>query len=616
MQRGLENQNLESKSDAQAEESPRQLAKWVLNLEDILACLPYQTQNTLPHLSDIFYFLATTPENHRPLLPGIYRVNQNIELRLECAVIVRRDQYKRIRIDLFNPYKAQAGSTKASLYEVTTVNCVDLAKKEFAVKPVSKYLVKEIKGDYSKDPALLNRFAATYDMKDDPTQIVSYMTNEANNMRAIGFNKVRGPYFKANTGLTPTLHGFFSMKRVDGMDLFDRIHLKHFATFEKKLELILRCLHAADKQVHQFGKLHLDIKPENIMAVDYATTPIRTRVQLIDCETLHDKEAKVAVNRCGTQVYAAPELANHKIIHPTADVYSLGILSRLIAGDKGVVYFLTDEVSDELLNELYAEIRQHGHIKVLYEVKFQVNPKLMQNFINWQVMATKGSPEDRIAMQTCVEEFEKLYIDFRLSRFPGKESEAKCAAIKTGLELGFQFAKLCRETGTKKLGLRISEVRAFLNKLMNIAVSLQQQQGDAAEFIWVIDDVILFNCKSHEEIRNQIEGISYDLVAALRTWNELVDEIRQLPKNNTLLKDYNIFFNTIKNTPLTLDKLCALIEHINKKHKQMQSRITALKESTREDTVEVVQVEIEDQDDNQRIANSPIQEPEHKKLKM
>ncbi len=576
--------NLEPTNVKAAEEPKKQ--QWHFSIDQVRAHLPGRPQDTLPNLNDIFHFLATTPENNRPLLPGTYQVNENVELILDACVIVRRDRYNRIKLDIFSRHAPVGASFKAGVYDVITVNCVDLNSKNFYVKPNMKNVAKEISKRFDDKPHILDKYSESYDAKDDPSIITMLMTTEVNNMREIGFNKAKGPYFKAFTGKDARIHGFFTMKRIPGSDLFDRIANNEFNSFEKIFEVMLRCLHAADKQVFQHGKLHLDIKPENFICTDYQTNPVRTRVRLIDCETLHDCKATRTTRMIGTRGYSAPELMNHWQIHPTADVYALGMTTRALCNETYARKFLGAEETPELLAQLDRELKTYGCIRIKYLNTANLSADVLQGLTDWHYHATQADPKNRYTNDRCIKSYEEFYIKFRLSLYQEPEAQAKRIAVETGLRHGFQFAQFCRESSVKKLDLQIGGVLAFTIELIKMVNALEASNGDIAEFIMVTDDVILFNCQSYQQLADQINCIYDELDYALRRWNALGQELAQLPNYREYQPEYDLFYETIKNTPLTLDDLDNLTLHILEKEFKMRSSLTPTPTSTPQHNVD------------------------------
>jgi eukaryotic-like serine/threonine-protein kinase len=96
-------------------------------------------------------------------------------------------------------------------------------------------------------------------------------------------------------------------------------------------------LHAAKglAGVHAAGGLHRDIKPENMLLARAADLP-GWRVKLADFGLAgfpHPVTGTMTLGAFGTQGYIAPELFGGAEFHPSADVYSLGIVGvELLVG--------------------------------------------------------------------------------------------------------------------------------------------------------------------------------------------------------------------------------------------------------------------------------------------
>lgn len=549
-------------------EAPKSI--WHLNLSTVRACFPNRPQDTLHDLDDIFDWLATTPLNARPIPPGTYQVSDIVELKLDCYAIVRFDIYDRLKIDLFNTEMAVATSRKAKLADVTTVNCIDPDLKIFEIKPDSKYLAKQTSLSFEKSPAAVEKYAESYDIKDDPSLITYVVTTEVNNMQEVGLNKVKGPYFLATTGSTAGIHGFFTMRKIEGEDLFNRIARDEFKSYEKLFEIMLRCLHAADQQIFQYGKLHLDIKLENFMSSVYRTNPARMRVKMIDGETLHDISATSAKIRIGTHGYIAPELAKHRTITPTTDVYSLGMMMRLICRDVNARYYLCSLITEELITQMETELELYGWIRPNIQLQNLTDTQVSQGLYNWLRTMTLADPALRYSNSQCIEEFEKLYTQFRVSRCQGDMLEEKRKAVSAGIVHGLKFAKYYREASTRELGMKSENFTTYAENLINMIIDAKKAQGCFFEFQVVIDDAQLFGCSNHQHMIDRIVSTVNTLRDALTSWNALSNEISALADNEYLLSEYNLFFEVIRNTPVTLENLHELAKHIMKKEQFMR----------------------------------------------
>jgi eukaryotic-like serine/threonine-protein kinase len=130
---------------------------------------------------------------------------------------------------------------------------------------------------------------------------------------------------------------FFTMERLVGLDLADtmsqgaRLHARRIVHIVSQAA---RGLGAA----HERGVVHRDVKPENLFIVHDASGT--ETVKVLDFGTAWMEGVSRAVGRItargktlGTPEYLAPEQLEGAAPHPTADVYSLGVvLFELFAG--------------------------------------------------------------------------------------------------------------------------------------------------------------------------------------------------------------------------------------------------------------------------------------------
>lgn len=539
------------------DDSSTEIVTWYFILEDFRSALPSDPFKQYPQCNDILHYFASCGVVDKVFLPGTYQINDDTEVEIDCNIIVRQTSHGVIKLDLFNNENPIATTSKSSILEVITVTCLDLENKKFALKPEATRACKSI----IQEPGVEQRLTAN-------------LKNEVSNMRAVESGKARGPYF-ANAG--STMHGFFTMRRINGCDLFSYITGTQFNSYDRCFTLMLRCLHVIDKCFRQKGKQACDIKLENFMVLLNTDYPERLDVVPIDLESVVDSN-----NVNGTVIYtfgyAPPELAQQQIFGLTSDVYQLGIMFRIMLHEKYAIKF-TSSPDKKTIAQIWDKD------KGIHRTKFTDYPDMdvdsYQRIKRLLKNMTAINQNERCDFQTCVQEYEDFYIGYHTSYYPGEENIDTRAAIKNSLQSGFTFARKCREYAQVKLTAEPKTLESFYSDLTGILRELKEVKHYHEDFLSAIDDACLFHCKSVSAILVVIKNIKTDMYNALARWQAMHATLEQTPNNESLLQHYEIHTNEILNTPLTLDALAKLPAVIEKKLNHLNAIRPTLESSSK-----------------------------------
>lgn len=120
---------------------------------------------------------------------------------------------------------------------------------------------------------------------------------------------------------------YLVMELVRGPDLRERA--AHGPLSASHLALIGHDLADGLAYIHHHGIVHRDVKPANILLVDYDSNDSRPRAKLSDfgvAMILGDGQLTGSSESSGTPQYLSPEQAASEPVGPASDVYSLGLV--------------------------------------------------------------------------------------------------------------------------------------------------------------------------------------------------------------------------------------------------------------------------------------------------
>jgi serine/threonine protein kinase len=135
-------------------------------------------------------------------------------------------------------------------------------------------------------------------------------------------------------------HRWFAMELLRGNDLADELAARRTLVPTHALRVAVGVAEGL-QAAHAVGVIHRDLKPENIFLV--RAPDEAERVKVLDFgfawilgagDTVERPRLTTRGGFVGTPEYVAPEQAQGALGHPTADVYSLGVmLHEVLAGD-------------------------------------------------------------------------------------------------------------------------------------------------------------------------------------------------------------------------------------------------------------------------------------------
>lgn len=120
---------------------------------------------------------------------------------------------------------------------------------------------------------------------------------------------------------------YLVMALVRGLNLRERLRGARIAP--RNIAEIGYDLAEALEYVHGRGVVHRDVKPSNILLVDYGNSSPRARARLTDFGVALDEDSERVTSEgatTGTAAYLSPEQASGAPVGPPTDVYALGLV--------------------------------------------------------------------------------------------------------------------------------------------------------------------------------------------------------------------------------------------------------------------------------------------------
>ena len=125
---------------------------------------------------------------------------------------------------------------------------------------------------------------------------------------------------------------YMILEHVDGQNLHELVKSSGAVDYDRVVRIVRQAL-ASLAEAHSIGILHRDIKPQNIMVFEHLGDPDNAKVLDFGIakaigESGRDKKQLTAERTIvGTPSYMSPEQILGNALHPSSDIYSLGLVA-------------------------------------------------------------------------------------------------------------------------------------------------------------------------------------------------------------------------------------------------------------------------------------------------
>jgi len=441
--------------------------------------------------------------------PGLYDLDDEHNVLLQCYVSVRQDDYGVLKMDLVSVSKHLATGRDGLSWVAPVITVVknrdatDVICKDKSARRVGKVF------DYTIQTGTMTEAEVRLTIQKDSEKLVSLVKSDVRNMKDIAQFNVRGPAWHVMMVPAPRVCTMLTLERLRGADMWNSVSQnmpRHFRNFEYVM----------------------------------------------------DQYDKRAIGFLGTDRYAAPEVVTNHQYSFKSDIYSLGLALRLIWGDRG---FLIKQNIKGLEAVLHERQSKNWEATNRFPARSDVLVELYQEIQKILMAMTALDLLQRYSLEDCIDISERICLDNLLT---GVADQPEKARITKAFETATLFASKSRKYSIMHF-LALERLQRFQGKLHKYLQNLEDNPSSVNEFCTRQNEDCLQGCVSLTDLRGRINGVIDGFNHACLAWQALRTKMLNLPGNEELLRRHAIFTNKIDHIPLHLDVLSKETVHIYRK---------------------------------------------------